>query len=525
MNRRGYSRIESSMGYVKSRLPVVKQTLDSFGTSSIGDYLESMQTVPHPGLQDRSDLLGLMAESTERILGTGVADNLLSDLNAQPAVLTANHHGLDTFAQSIQTNLMFSMRRRPDGGEVLTIPVLACSNIPINNLTYPRGLLVYGADQENNRAGPLKLPIFSDRFKRRMVNQITGIDAGMLKRVSGRVSALAGKGVLNKDLSKTLHRVLDEDFNEVVNRELPDYSDQATLLNNLLWRRLYQQQPPPVDLVYLDLERIVGKILAIDLNNSQSLAYRLMFDTSVRNSLIEELDGERGCWSKDLLDASCSNQSKVVGNGAGTIFYWGMDDSGRRVPLTIREDNSGSVSLYGITDKGAAWQMPFCPDAILRGIREGHLQPSLFTCYLVVSLARGVACVGGYYQAEYLPVMQNGVCAALRKNDQFVVAIGPISEVATDLYLSGMQLISMDTPGGLKPAGLFEISARGGLTTAELDRIRRINLYDAHIASISDTLVDIDPSWSSSNTCPVELFQDISSHAEEKICLINWYNG
>ncbi|MDX2421754.1 MAG: hypothetical protein QNK43_03670, partial [Amphritea sp.] len=130
--------------------------------------------------------------------------------------------------------------------------------------------------------------------------------------------------------------------------------------------------------------------------------------------------------------------------------------------------------------------------ALIDAISKGQLLPSVFGCFLVTALARGVTCLGGYYQADYLPQMQAAITAVLLSNNHFEVA-SAIAECRTDGYLSGMQTVMIEQNNGVLPAGVLEILASGVLTPAELEFIENISLSDAHYASLAETLADIMP--------------------------------
>jgi hypothetical protein len=249
--------------------------------------------------------------------------------------------------------------------------------------------------------------------------------------------------------------------------------------------------------VVLELERLVVKLLQSDLFNPESLAFSVMFDHRLRRRVLAELDGQRICWIRKNLDQRRSSATKgdgepVPSSGCGTLFFWGIDGSGRKVPLTLERKLGGDERLTGVDDRGEVWDLPFTPAALLDGLLECRLIPSLFTCYLTVALARGVVCLGGYYQAEYLPAIQQGIVKCLHSLPEYGPVMERVGGVTTEGYLSGMQTVM--TPGGegcLVPAGPLEIVAGGGLTRGDLQRIGALTLREAHLASMSETFTDL----------------------------------
>jgi hypothetical protein len=112
----------------------------------------------------------------------------------------------------------------------------------------------------------------------------------------------------------------------------------------------------------------------------------------------------------------------------------------------------------------------------------------------VTALARGINCVGGYYQAEYLPAMQRGTVQLLARHSQYSAMAGKVDRVVTDDYLSGMQAVMFTSKNNeLLPAGPVEIISAGGLTAMDLARISSLTVEQAHCASLFETLMDVAP--------------------------------
>jgi len=119
--------------------------------------------------------------------------------------------------------------------------------------------------------------------------------------------------------------------------------------------------------------------------------------------------------------------------------------------------------------------------------------PSIFSCFLVMALARGMTCVGGYYQADYLPKMQAGVVDALRSVEGYQAIALKVGLSCCDRYLSGMQMVMNEQDKGLIPAGPIEVIAQGGLSDADLDHIESMTLLEGHYGSLVETLPDLIP--------------------------------
>ena len=471
-------------------MPAVDALLARHETTKLRDYVVQLGLRKIPGYQGSHDFIDEVSNYTREVLGSELGAVVAEELREKPQVLTANHHGIDFFAQSTQSNLLFSLDKRSDGTARKTIPVLACGSVPLNNLTYPRGLLIYACG-----GGDIcKLPIFPDSYKRKLVGAVEPFTAEMLGRARARANRLLQDEKLIAPLETALHTVFDD--LDSIGQSFPGYSRQATVVNNRLWQRLFRGGPRRSELVYIELESIATRLLYRDLFDKSAICHQLMFDPELRGQLIEKLDGQRGCWQADKLLQRCSDSAVRSAAGQpdsalGTMFFWGVDAKDRQVPLCIVEGRPGKTpELRGVGDSGCSWSIPFTPEALARGLGEYQLVPSIFTSYLLISIVRGINCIGGYYQADYLPIMQNAVFEILSSD---LGAARFNRERDPDPYLSGMQAIGFSIGDRLLPAGPLEIIACGGIDDEQFDRIGEVTVFQSHIASLFDIIMDVSP--------------------------------
>jgi hypothetical protein len=357
--------------------------------------------------------------------------------------------------------------------------------------------LIYQVNPLLLKVMPIKVPIYSDRLKRSVVSSVGPFDHGMIQGAKHLIQKLSLENHISKKLETCLQTILTQDYgcDSVLNSS--SYSRQAFLVNRRLWKRMFAEPNSAPELVYLELERIVSELLEIDLLDEKSLIWAIMFDPALRESVLKELDGQRVCWNNaDLAarvgaDVSSKSVRKESGN-AGTHFFWGIDDVLRRVPLCLEPKGRGNLFLRGRDDRGKLWEIPYTPQAVLKGLKEEKLLPSLLTCYLSVSLARGITCVGGYYQGVYLPPIQKGIIKALQQVTSYRNVAECVAGVDTRCYISGMQTVMTPCDDDmLIPAGPVEILAAGGILAEDLERIQNLSVAEAHLASLFDTVPDI----------------------------------
>jgi hypothetical protein len=506
--------IEDLMGMIERESPTLARSLRTFKHQSIGMFLTQVPLGKMDVYQDCNDLFRYVKGYVSRIFGPQTAQRTIDDLRRHPMILTANHHGVDYFAQSVQGSLLFSFLKAASYAQCTTVPIFACGNIPLNNLTYPRGALIYKVDSSIIDNLPLKLPLFSDKRKRSIISAVEPFDETMVKRSLKRLNGWRKQKVVNPIIANTLESILTDIYGASDILTNHSYSDQAVIINHRLWKRLFSSSMPASDLIYLELERIVGHLLALDLRHPSSLVAILIMDDWFRKKLIQALDGTAGCWNQKMLALRNSvggTKERLTGvtQSCGSHFFWGVDDQGRRFPLCLVENPGSPARLVGVDDHGRKWVFDFEATAIIDKMATGRLVPSLFTSYLTVSFARGLTCIGGYYQSDYLPKMQQGVVDVLKQGGEPQIA-DQVASVSTNGYLSGMQAVTTEINNRfLTPAGPVEIIAGGGLSREEIDVIEEINVYDAHLASLCDTVIDIIPHLVREVRWKHELFSEI----------------
>jgi hypothetical protein len=509
----------------REELAVLRRTIDECGGQTLYEYMKQLIPEPRASYQPMGDLLEVVKNYTQPLLGETLANKVVHDIEVCPLVLTANHHGVAYFAQDFQGGIIFSLKRFASENALTTVPIFSCGTVPLNNLTYPFGMLLYGACSGELDARPNKLPIFPNKYKRRLVSVVNSVDENMIKRAQKRVDKLVCDNIISESLADAAHSILKEEYCDSSILNEVDYSRQAVVLNNRIWNRLFRDAGYVPEVVNLELEKISGALLEKDIMNSDSLISCIMFDAKLRENVFMELDGEKACWqTKKLLMRLHSDpldkKEMQKSNGCGTMLFWGIDNLGRRVPLYLEAATNNRERLYGIDDRGNSWELNFSPESITEGLKLGKLLPSMFTSYLVVSLARGIVCAGGYFQCEYLPAMQRGIVAALKKTGGYDMMAKLVSNVSTNTYLSGMIAVMTKVDNDyLIPAGPIEILAAGGFNKKDIEKIQSLTVRDAHICALSDTIDDL-PFWKApTSRWKTYLAKDIARLLENKIII------
>jgi hypothetical protein len=476
----------------------LRNAIFSYGGNNIKEFLTKTRISHSRGYQSRNDLNEIIFKYVKNYLGHETALETINTINANRVVLTANHHGVDYFAQSTQGTLLFSIMIKENDFQKKIIPVIACGNVSLNNLTYPRGILIYNLKERDKIEAPLKIPIFPDREKTKTMCAVKGLKLDYLKNALKRILSLKNEKVISTKMYDILLNIIEKDYMSTEVLEQKKYSEQSVILNYLLWKKIFKGNLSNYKVVYLELEEIASKLIQKDLVNQNSLIYILMFDPIIRNKIIYKLNNKKACWENDALNDTYHQNFKKDKNesikrkNCGTHFFWAIDRNEKRVPLMLVNDDNYNISLVGLCEDNGLIKIPFKADILCEKLDKKEIIPSLFMSYSAISFARGIVCVGGYYQSEYLPIMKEKLLEILACEKSYIDIYREINRIETKNYLSGMQTIMIKNNNySAVPAGPIELIESNGINAEDIEKILKINVLDAHKASLLDTLSDL----------------------------------
>lgn len=489
---------EQCLRAVSDSAPVLRETLTKYGNIRLVDYLDTLKPSAGPPLQSRQDFIDIYRQEVASLLGESIGEKAAEEMDCWPMVLTANHLGVDFFSQSVQSSLLFFLLKRRITPSPVVIPVIACGSVPLNNVTYPLGGLLYKLNNGSYDKVPRKLPVFANKMKRTLVSAAPPFDKAMLERAQNRLRKMVVHEEIDPLQAGVLQQIFEQDYDAPGVMDLSSYSRQSLVVNNRIWQRLFSTEKAQSHIVTLDMEAIVSRLLESDLNNEKSMVWSILMDPDLRNRVLERLDNKRACWNlselrQRLNPGNTDAPRNQIPTSSGTVFFWGVDARSQRIPLLLVNHGENRWVLKGADDKGKVTEIPFSVDTILSALRSGQLLPSIFTSYTVLAFARGLTCLGGYYQAEYLPMIQKELVKALRETGSYHEEARLVEGTETSSYLSGMQTVMVGETDALIPAGPVEIIAGGGLSDQDLNQILSLSVRDAHLASLFETVDDIAP--------------------------------
>lgn len=470
----------------------------------------------HP-IQPIDDFIEVVSKYSARLLGRKNAELLEKHFSEQPVVLTANHHGVSYNSMILQGEILLSLpgifsevkKTFP------VLPVLACGIVPLSNSTFPRGIVLARKIEATAPAGEkklrsLKIPLFTSRESQCTVNMAPPVGREQLNKAKTTVEKYSGRGEMLASEKKVLLDLLSEEYGRPEVLDQTCYSDQAVILNHGIWKRMFAPEVREYlpELAHLEVERVVVSLLEKDLSNRESLIYNILFDPSIQEQVICNLDGEMGCWDQHKLAGLWQSIDRhpplsEAFRGCGTTFFCFTDSRGRRIPALLKRQG-GKPVLKGIAH-GRKISIPFTPEAIRNGLKTHRLLPGLFSSFVTIAFARGIRCIGGFKQVDYLPVIQRGLIKSLAGLNQSGW-VEKIAGVPTADFVTGMNVVMTRYPdGSASPPGAVELIASGGLTAQDLDRIKDISVFDANLSGLLEFYGDIMQGKKDAGSCPAHI--------------------
>lgn len=456
---------EKLLAQVMRYCPTVRQVIERDGQRTLDDYLDQLADFPAARpLSPPQDVSDCARAQLAPLLGDEIAAEAAQGL--VDSAFTATHHGVDYFAPSVQGSLLYRHLLEKRGISCQAVPLLGFGTVSLCNASYGRGFLLYDVQQKHP---PLKLPVIPSKYENSAVCFFPGVTAEMLCSCEESLHRIS-RDVLSPEMVGAVEHILRDHYGQPAVLNASDYVSQATLINYSL-----SQEAAGVGTCYLDAERLASALILRDLEDPDSLVSLTLRDHAFRRTLYDALDGVSGCWRLAALRSGVKEERAK----GGTMLFWGRAAKNYRRAQMI-DDGTGFVNGSG-NDRISYSDLA---DALQRG----SLLPGLFMVFLVLLFARDFRCFGGYFQADYLAKMQQGLCKALRATGRAGLA-EVIAARETSGYLSGPLFL---TNARGTPLSMAELIAHP-LTKAALTEKLALSLHDAHLAGIGDLYQTVVP--------------------------------
>lgn len=370
----------------------------------------------------------------------------VTELLKSNTLITADHYGGIYSTQSFQGDLLYYAGLKEAGFNTSVVPILAYSQVPMNNSTFPRGLILYENDGE-----PLKLPVTASKYRTYSVGQVPPVSKKEIEALKKKIKNEAPSNIVER-----LAALVEEIYGQDKVLEAKDYRTQLYYVAGDLYKKVLGAD----EMCFIECEEVFRELMKKDLENRESLVYRLLFDKSF--------------WQ--VFDAEFE----------GISLFAGIDDSGRAFPLTIHEGNY----LTGSSRDGAKVQYEINKEKIVELLDNKKIVVSMVALALMSSFQRGVSLFGGEFQAIYLEEWKEKTTKALRATGEEGLA-KRVENTYCKGYISGPSFALTTGNNGLVNAGPLEMIINDKTYGDISHLLEETSLYDSQIMGMYEFYNDL----------------------------------
>jgi hypothetical protein len=421
---------------------------------------------PSPRLDARKDeLIAVVEELTTERLGKDTAHEIADQLRSCALVSTTDHHSIIQHPFFLNADIISAVPYLESSlKELKNLIVFSFASVSVNNASgFPRGLMVHSGI--NGSGSLLRLPILPDKMKMSTVYAARGYAQSDIDRIRTFIVKKEYAKDMPDSRRTRLLAFIDEFLATDIVMHNADLCSQITKINYRLWPRLFYPTKGSVaksipNLVYLEIETIVKKLLVRHHLTRSSFIGKVLFDRSWQTRAIENFDGICGAFEKE--------------KATGTHFFWGIDEAGHRVRLAIQDD--------ALVSRDGSIRIALTPASVAAALEEKKIFPSMLLCYILVSLYYGFKCLGGFCQVHDLTMTKAAWQKTLQEmgEKEEAEALTPIQ--TKELDGDGMVLAYYETAqGDLVPTTGIDMVLDGIDTPLEYfaDLSRTLSLSEA----------------------------------------------
>ena len=414
--------------------PAAAELLRQHGSESLLSYLGQLRHKPLPDILPSEDLLTEVRDYFTPFFGAETAEECMNVLRRRRCLSTANHHHPAFEYMTVQDTILCDQWLRLQGETGAVVPILAAANPRLTSTVYPRGMLVYDCAAPE---GCLRLPFYPFKLRHACVAAVKGISPDMAGSALNRLRQETRRGSVTPRTAETIERFCREVLLSDSVQRYGTLREQTTVINAMLSQRYFTDRKPQY--LWMPMETLTARLLEKDLQTEAALTCQLLFRQELRASLLQALDGVSGCWT---------------GDAGGTHLFWGLDRRAVLFPLRLHEE-AGKAVLTG-RPMGETVTIPFTPQALTDGLRDGTLLPGLFLCFLELHFLRDFTVFGGFYQPTYLAEMRRGLVQALRETGGYETEAA-IIEAKYNAMTLGLIYLLRSREGGSFPVSTVEL--------------------------------------------------------------------
>jgi hypothetical protein len=352
------------------------------------------------------------------LIGREKTDRAIATIEQNGFVSTADHHGVlchPFFANNALVRSHPSILQ-PDSSLIM----LTCGGISISNSSFPRGIFFHDSNLKENR-----LLFESLKGRRRSVYGLPSFSKMVIEKEISRLEYFNLNTVAKEKLKKFLEKIKNHE--QIFERN--KYSDQLTIINDILWSTLFDDTRS--NLVYLEAESLVRELLLSVHLKKETYIYKILFDPKYRHAYIKYFEN---------VDGAHNTQKQK-----GSHFFWYIDETKNiREQLWVIGNNLESIDGRTIISLEA--------NTISKYLLQFKLLPSTAFCYSILGFYYGLTLGGGPFQIQYLGEIKKSYEKTISEFD----AAAKKFPVRTDIFTGDLTLIGIGNQTKVLSASLID---------------------------------------------------------------------
>lgn len=348
--------------------PVFASIYKEYGEKNWLKYLKKNKVSKTKLTKENLELIKTIEELLTPLLGQEIASNAKKTLEENFFVGTADHHGI--LCHPFFLNSALARSSQDVRGKNKSTIILSCGGVSLSNSSFPRGVFFH-----NEKLEEIRIPFVSLKHRRRPVYGLPAISKENIEKAFNKTISKTD-GLLERKLEQLKERFLSAKIFEV-----ETYSEQCTIINEILWRETFGGTRG--DLVYLEMEKVVVKLLEDIHLKKETKIHKILFDDKVRERYLKNMDGVVG--AHDVVKQK------------GSHLFWLIDGDVRK-----------QLFLQGQSLKvlGEEISIELSPKSIGKLLQENKLLPTMALSFSIISFYHGLTCGGGFSQVQYLGEMK-----------------------------------------------------------------------------------------------------------------------
>ena len=381
--------------------PALREIVAKRGTKTLYEYASEYPDVNlNPLILARQDqFIVSFRQVVARVLNTKIADEAAVQLKKYYFVSTADHHGPICHPFFLNSHLVSSITcAEVNQNDWKYNIALSCANVSFSNSSFPRGLLFHTEAEDKIKMHQLGFFPNTSEVRQARVFNYRPYGQEEIEKVKKRLAEIGRTENLAPSSTQVFTELLDEVYAAPEVLSAPGFSEQITKTNFALWRKMFSKlNGGGRDLLYIELEAVVAKLLLDFHLDADTTLHRLLFNPDYVASFIKYFDN---------IEAGFSTTA-----GWGTYLFWALPADAKYCKK-MRYENGSLVA------DDNSYRVALNPEDLRAALLKKEIFPSSQFSLIVLSLYYGLKCLGGFCQVNYLTKMKDAYLALLQDHGE-----------------------------------------------------------------------------------------------------------